>query len=268
MTPIAALSDRRYVAEQYRNADNLNARITLHRRFSTNPYGWIRWVFDQLHIPTQCRILELGSGPGDLWLENLDRIPALWTITISDSSPGMAHQARRNLAGGAHPFQFRIIDAQAIPYKNESFDVVIANHMLYHVPDKDRVFSEIHRVLKAGGRFYASTIGWNHIRELGELISRFDPDLASWGWRSPDSFLLENGAAQIAKRFTQVELRRYADSLIVTEAAPLVDYLLSGRIETAVENREKFAKFVERELVDCGGAFHVTKDSGLFEAVR
>ena len=268
MTPIAALSDRRYVAEQYRNADNLNARITLHRRFSTNPYGWIRWVFDQLHLPTRCRILELGSGPGDLWLENLDRIPALWSITISDSSPGMVRQARRTLVGRAHPFQFRIIDAQAIPYKKESFDVVIADHMLYHVPNRGRVFSEIHRVLKAGGRFYASTIGRNHIRELGELIGRFDPDLASWGWRSPDSFLLENGAAQLSQQFTQVSLRRYEDSLIVTEAAPLVDYLLSGRIETAVENRDKLAKFVERELADCGGAFHVTKDSGLFEAVR
>jgi ubiquinone/menaquinone biosynthesis C-methylase UbiE len=268
MTPIAALSDRRYVTEQYRNADKFDVRITLHRRFSTNPYGWLRWVFDQLHLPPQCRILELGSGPGDLWLENLDRIPEGWELTLSDYSTGMAAQARRNLAHQSYPFKFMTIDAQAIPYKNKTFDAVIADHMLYHVPEKSRAFSEIHRILKAGGRFYASTIGQGNLRELADLLSKFDDNLSAWGWHSPDTFLLENGAAQLAKRFTQVDLRRYADSLIVTEAAPLVDYLLSSRIETAVENREKFVKFVERELEDCGGAFHVTKDSGLFEAVR
>ena len=64
--------DQEYLKQEYRDATNLNARIRLHQRFSLNPYGWLRWVFDQLDLPSECRILELGCGPGNLWLENLD----------------------------------------------------------------------------------------------------------------------------------------------------------------------------------------------------
>jgi ubiquinone/menaquinone biosynthesis C-methylase UbiE len=170
-------------------------------------------VFDQFRLPPESRILELGGGSGQLWLENLDRIPSHWEIAISDFSSGMIRQARQNLAGRARPFSFSTIDAQSIPFMKETFDAVIANHMLYHIPDRPLALAEIQRVLKPGGRLYASTIGRNHMRELGELIGRFDPDLASWGWHPSDTFLLENGAAQLSQRFRRVELRRYEDSL-------------------------------------------------------
>ena len=86
---LAHKANQEYLACQYRNASNLNARIDLHQRFSTNKYGWQRWIFDQLDLPLQCRILELGCGPGNLWLENLDRIPESWDIVLSDFSAGM-----------------------------------------------------------------------------------------------------------------------------------------------------------------------------------
>ena len=58
------LADQDYVADQYQTATNLNARISLHQRFSTNRYGWFPWLFDRLRFPPQARILELGCGPG------------------------------------------------------------------------------------------------------------------------------------------------------------------------------------------------------------
>ncbi len=262
------LSDKGFVTTQYRNAGNLNARMELHRRFSTNPYGWLRWVFDQFQFLPQCRILEIGCGTGDLWRENLDRLPEGWNISLSDSSAGMMDQAFRNLSEFSHPFQFMMLDAQDLPFERESFDAVIADHMLYHVPDRKRTLGQIKRILKAGGRFFASTNGQGNLRELAELISKFDSDLSAGEWQSTDTFLLENGAAQLSPWFSQVTLRRYQDSLLVTESAPMVDYLLSGRLETAIENRTKFAEFVERELRSAGGGLPVTKDSGLFIAVR
>ena len=94
---MAGISDRRYLSDQYRDAANLNARITLHLRFSTNPYGWMRWVFDRIDLPPACRILELGCGPGGLWSENSGRIPERWRATLTDSSIGMVRRARENL---------------------------------------------------------------------------------------------------------------------------------------------------------------------------
>ena len=63
-------------------------------------------------------------------------------------------------------FTFEKIDAQSIPYRTDSFDAVIANHMLYHIPDLGKTLSEIRRVLKPEGHLYATTVGLNHMAEL------------------------------------------------------------------------------------------------------
>lgn len=88
---------RQYLTtRQYRDASNLNARGSLHARFTTNPYPWFRWLFDQLLTlaPTDACILEVGAGPASLWTENLDRLPPRWRITLTDLSDGMVAIAR------------------------------------------------------------------------------------------------------------------------------------------------------------------------------
>src|SRR5215218_2532688 len=208
------IADQSYLREQYKNAANLNDLIQLHLRFSTNPYDFHMWVFDQLKLAPDSRVLELGCGPGSLWRPNLARIPKGWQITLTDFSPGMLAEARANLVG-AHPFMFEQADAQAIPFADAGFDAVIANHMLYHVPDRAKAFTEIRRVLRPGGRFYAATNGENHLRELHELVQQFDPTLGLWNRMT---FRLENGADELAPHFQHVLLHRYESALIVTEA--------------------------------------------------
>ncbi len=263
---IAKVNDQKYLAKQYRDASNLQARLRLHQRFSVNKYGWHRWVFDQFSLPPLCRVLELGCGSGTLWLENLDRIPAGWNIILSDFSAGMLEETGRILEKRRH-FQFKIVDAQSIPYESEYFDAVIANHMLYHVPDTPKAFSEIRRVLKPGGHFYASTIGERHLSEMADLLSEFDLGLASWR-NLADSFTLENGLEQLSRWFSEVKLYRYEDALEVTEVAPLVDYILSGRVDIPGKRQTQFREFVAREMESRGGVFHVTKDSGMFASLR
>jgi ubiquinone/menaquinone biosynthesis C-methylase UbiE len=262
------ISDPEYVSEQYQDESNLNARIQLHDRFSINKYGWFPWVFDQLNLPAKSHILHLGGGTGLLWLKNLNRVPRGWDITLSDLSSGMLQEAQRNLRDRQRHFEFAVIDAQAVPFEDESFDAVIANHMLYHVPDRTKALSEIRRVLRPGGRFYASTIGQSHLRELDELMQRFDPSWEPWGADFADSFLLENGLDQLSEWFSRVTLHRYEDDLVITEAKPLVAYVLSGAAESVVTGRElEFTEFVEQELA-LHDAVYVTKDSGTFEALR
>lgn len=263
-------ADQNYLLnKQYLDASNLSARAQLHVRFSTNKQDWHHWVFDQLRIPPVARILELGAGPGWLWSNNLDRIPPDWHVTLSDFSPGMVEEQQANLGQSPHPFKYDVIDAQSIPFEDETFDAVIANHMLYHVPDRTKVFCEVRRVLKLGGRFYAATNGVSHLREMNELIHRFDPTLRIWeGFSFADTFTLENGEVQLAKHFSEVTLRRYEDALVVTEVEPLVAYILSGRGQDIIvgEQRQEFIRFVEQEMVPTG-AIVITKDTGLFEAV-
>lgn len=268
MSKVQSISDPGYVNKQYQNASNLNVRIRLHQEFSTNKYGWQRWLFDRFQIKPPCRVLELGCGAGNLWLENLDRLPDGLEIVLSDFSPGMLEQARFNLNKASTPFKFKVIDAQSIPFESQCFDVVIANHMLYHVPDIRRALLEIKRVLKPDGRFYASTIGEKHLKEMHDLMTRFDPELPSWGTLPSGSFTLDNGAEQLRQCFKNVSLERYIDSLVVTDAGLLVDYILSGRLKISPDQKSDLAKFVEKEFEENGGQFFITKESGVFESTK
>ena len=111
-------SDRPSTRSQYRDSSNLNARQQLHARFSVNQHGWHRWVFDQLVVPFAARIVELGCGPGALWVENLNRVPLDWRVTLVDLSPGMLYEARAHCPDT----DLTLADAQSIPFDDGSFD--------------------------------------------------------------------------------------------------------------------------------------------------
>lgn len=90
----SAINQTHLLKNQYHNASNLNERMALHARFSVNREGWHRWVFDQLDLPPQAHLLELGCGPGTLWAKN-QRDSQGWDILLSDFSAGMLDEARQ-----------------------------------------------------------------------------------------------------------------------------------------------------------------------------
>lgn len=133
-----ALPDPRRVSAQYANASNLDSRITLHQRFSLNEQPWHRWAFEQIKLPANARILELGCGTAALWTENRDKIPETWRITLTDMSPSMPEDANANINLDlrntlTRNFTFISTDAQAIRFGDSGFDAVIANHMKFGV---------------------------------------------------------------------------------------------------------------------------------------
>lgn len=266
---MSKFTDPQYLKDdQYRDSLNLDARVVIHQRFSTNPYGWFKWVFDHLlALPEDARILELGCGHANLWKDNVGRIPTGWSVILSDLSSGMVNAAWRNLVVTGRAFKFEEIDAQSIPYESESFDAVIANHMLYHLPDRQKGLAEIKRVLKPGGCLIATTVGARHLQEINDWLSRISGDKLSG--MSSLSFLLENGLEQLKPFFTRITLERYSDNLEVTETEPIISYLRSG-ISASELLEDEFMKLeqeLERQIGKEGRVF-ISKDSGLFMAVR
>ena len=215
-------------------------------------------------------MLELGCGPADLWRKNLHRIPDGWDITLSDFSPGMLERAQANLADNAARCHFQRIDAQDIPFPDAGFDAVIANHMLYHVPDRTLALGEIRRVLKPGGRFYATTVGEGHMVELRQWVARFaEGEAHPWRKENLPTFTLENGAEQLAPWFEDVQVFIYEDGLIITETEPLAAYIrsMSTYRDLTDETCAEIAAFVEEEIA-AQGSVQITKASGLFAARR
>jgi ubiquinone/menaquinone biosynthesis C-methylase UbiE len=255
---------------EYADASNLNVRIQLHRRFSTNKQDWYTWVYDQFDVPECCRILELGCGPGRLWRSNFDRIPSGWTIVLVDFSPGMLAEAKRNLARAAGRFIYQVADARAIPFGSGTFDAVVANHMLYHVPDVKRVLGEIGRVLRPEGRLYASTNGMGNMPELRDIVRRVAPELPFSDNLHIRRFCLENGASLLEQVFSNVVLRRYENALDITEAEPVVAYYRSTIGAGTVLTGEKVGRLrrMVQEQIDGDGSIHVSLDTGMFVATR
>jgi ubiquinone/menaquinone biosynthesis C-methylase UbiE len=259
------MNARELLREQYKDGSNLYARMRLHARFSTNRYGIFRWIFDQLKLSETARVLELGSGTAQLWMRNADRVPREWKIVLSDFSFGMLNESRANLASIERPFAIAQADAQALPFRDGIFDAVITNFMLYHVPDVPLAMREIRRVLIPDGSCCAATLGKEHLREFDELVRRFVgvPRMSS----AASHFGLENGGDLMRTAFPTVEILKYHDGLVVTEAQPLIDYLNSSvaRARANAEQENALRQHIEGEIA-ARGSIHITKDAGLFIA--
>lgn len=256
-----ALNDQSFVKEQYQDSANLDARIALHERFSTHPQDFPRWVMDQFDLPGSARILEVGCGTGMLWTKNRDRVPPGWQVTLADYSFGMLSKARSALPSAP----LANCDAQDIPLQSGCFDGVIANHMLYHVPNIDRALGEMRRILGPNGKLYAATNGLDHMHEVGTLLTELFQTEAV---QPVKPFALENGAEQLARHFKSVRRLDFPDGLVVTEVEPLVAYIMSMRLADSrgdmhIEEqvRERVAEQIQRE-----GAFRIHKSVGMFEA--
>jgi len=95
------------------------------------------------------RVLEIGCGVGTDGLQ-FARAGAIYTgIDLTDASIELA---RKNFSSAKLPGEFRIADAEALDFGDESFDLVYSHGVLHHTPDISAAVREIHRVLKPGGR--------------------------------------------------------------------------------------------------------------------
>jgi len=138
--------------------------------------------------------------------------------------------------------------------------------MISHISDKSALFSEISRILKDRGCFYAATNGSKHMAGLAELLNRFDPGMGSDYMKAggAGTFSLESGVAQLSQYFGDVKRIRYMDGLRITESKPLIDHILSGWVYLQGEREAKIKAFVEQEFVEAGGSIHIAKDAGIF----
>lgn len=263
------MSEKRLGKEQYQDSSRFNARVYLNHKFRTNKYPWPLWVFDQFEKQEGCRVLELGSGTGMLWTVNAERIPKDWEVILSDYSQGMLDETRRNLSAIEMKFEYKIINAEDIKMPDESFDIVIANHMLYHVSDREKALSEIKRVLKKNGVFYASTASVMNSHELWKLMKEFNHMHNQDSESVVKNFSLENGEEQLKKVFTDVELRNYANSLEITEVDAIVNYFLSlndikdGEVPLEQSRVSEFREFI-LEKMKPSGKISATSNSGMF----
>lgn len=253
----------RSLKTQYQNAANISARIRLHREYSVNPKGWFPWLLEQCELHEGMRILEIGCGNGALWSENREWLPEHIQVVLSDKSDGMLRDVQREL-GEDERFSYERFDCNEIPYGKAAFDLVIANHVLFYCEDIPQVLSECKRVLRPNGQFLCSTYGRNHMKEITQLVQRFNKDIVLSADCLYEHFGLENGAEILRDFFPEAEEHIYKDAIEIDEPEPLISYILSchgNQNQLLLDQYKEFCEFVSQQI---RGGFHITKEAGAF----
>lgn len=259
---------------QYKNSENFNARILIHSKYGTNKTPWPIWLFNLYKFENNATIIEFGCGNGLIWKVNSFRINSNWNILLSDFSQGMIESAKK-LIGPAGNIKYQVIDLGEYSVTEKKYTNVIANHMLYHLDNREAALEKIFEMLELNGEFYCSTIGMENMKEMKELINRFtgnDKYSEALGDIS-NRFSLENGEEQLIRYFKKIKRIEFEDSLEITDSTDLVNYVFScnnlkpGIIILPEDQKDDFKEFLDKEMAKTG-KIHITKSSGTFIAIK
>lgn len=253
------------IKEQYKNTNNLKLRKSLHEKYSVNKVGFQRWMFEQYPFRTRIKVLELGSGRGELWnyyFENDILQGYEMDITLSDFSDGMVDYLQHSYPDKR--IAIKKIDILDIPFEKDTFDLIIANSMLYHVKDIDSALSEVKRVLKKDGLFYCSTFGMNGMTQY--LYHALDELGISYNHESNISFTLQNGMQLLKQQFSKVERCDYEDALAIDKVEDYLEYIYSMASLQGLDRKyyDILLNYFNSKKVN--GYLHVPKEYGMFVA--
>ncbi len=265
--PTAYRNNSQYLStRQYQDSGNLSSRIQIHQKFSTGQQNWYDFVFELAAIKAEANVLELGCGSGLLWRYGMNRLSETNRIALSDLSPGMIKDAANALLGDTR-FHFVCMDSMNVSFPAASFDLIIANHMLYHVPSITQVLGQVSELLKPGGRFMAATNGPEHMIDLDLLLEKFSHKLDKSHGMSSD-FNLLNGEKQLRQFFSTIELHIYSSDLWVTNAQLLTNYAYSTPLvkeQLGSEGKPEMTAFFKRRIDHYGGIL-IRKQTGVYLA--
>ena len=253
------MNDPEKVKKMYVNKDTLSTRVNIHK-YSTNKYGWNNWIFDKYKLDENINILDIGCGTSDIWIGKEKELPEKINIILSDISPLLIEKAKEKLKENTK-FIFQVLDIQNIPFEDKKFDIIIANHMLYHVPNISKALAEVKRVLKNDGTFYATTIGKNHMREIMEIYKKYEQKV-KFSYSNELSFLLDSGKDILSRYFTKIKQKRYSDTLEVADINSIMNYIVSYN-EVPKEILDEIQQIIENEIKE-KGVFKIEKDSGIY----
>jgi SAM-dependent methyltransferase len=257
--------DQQYLREvQYGSGAKLDVRASLHHRFGTSPEPFPAFEAAFVAWSDALDVLECGCGTGRFW--DTPSLPRTMRLTLTDLSDGMVSEALlRTQRHGFERVEARSCDVQHLPFADASFDVVIANHMLYHVPDPDLAVAELARVVRADGVVLVATNGYGHMGEINAAIAEV---FGSHEERLYEVFGIDTGERRLREGFASIVWHAFDNDLVVDDPAAVVAYGLSFPPgEQATESqRAAFDAAVRARFVD--GTLRIRTRTGVFVCRR
>ncbi|MBM2619863.1 methyltransferase domain-containing protein [Actinoplanes sp. LDG1-06] len=254
MTTPRARAEAQYAS----TTSNLTARIAIYDH-RTNPQDWYTWLAERL--PLRGDVIEVGAGTGELW-NRVDPSGYDMRLTLVDFSPVMCERLRS--VPGATVLRE---DAASLPFPDASFDLLIANHMLYHLDDPEAALREFARVLRPGGRLAMGLNGTGHLAELSEIgpaIGRPDHTLRP----AHNGITVASATAYVQTLFEHVGVESYPSSLDIPDVEPVLLYLASQDRPPLTPDEEAAVRDFVESRIAADGAFRVRQNAVLITASR
>jgi ubiquinone/menaquinone biosynthesis C-methylase UbiE len=221
-------NDPKGVRQMYTTDEALRIRQETHDRYTVPAVDFPAWALNCVTWRGDERVLDVGCGPGSWYSALKTKVPNV-KYTGIDLHAGMLQN---------HPYSqgTLVADAQFLPFADHSFDVLMANHMMFHVPDIDRAIQEFRRVLRPDGIFLSTTNSVHNMPELQVLIRRAVTLLVPPGTThiqvplpSSDRFTLETGTRMLSRYFEGVVRYDLPGMLVFPSVEPVMAYLESTR---------------------------------------
>jgi phosphatidylethanolamine/phosphatidyl-N-methylethanolamine N-methyltransferase len=144
-------------------------------------YNRLERVIEDLDIPPGAQVLEVGAGTGT----SFPAYPVHCDITGIDLAPDMLARARQKIEdNGWHHFRVMEMNALDLKFADNSFDYVMAFHVVTVVPDPVRMIAEAKRVCKPNGKIVIVNHFTSDVPVLGSLTKAIDPITRWLGWRT------------------------------------------------------------------------------------
>ena len=207
------------VAAEYSDEKRLAARTRIWTEFLAGP-SVVEVAFEAVAEAQPRDVLEVGAGWGDIAVRIRDTLGT--HVIATDLSSRMATLLHERGLPAAR------VDARRLPFSDNGFDAVVANAMLYHVPDPAVAAHELARVLRPRGRLVATTFGVDHLREVWRLVG----DVAV-----EHSFSRENGGAILGSAFENVECLSVRGAVTFPDREEVRTYIASTLTRSDLADR-------------------------------
>jgi ubiquinone/menaquinone biosynthesis C-methylase UbiE len=149
------------------NHQRLEERNAKHRRFGFDPDASVRFVIEKA-LPLRGHVLDVGTGKGRFAIPLARAVTKVTTVDISAEEQRYA-RLEAEYAGVTQKIEFVLADARKLPWPAGTFDAVATWNVFHHLDDPERVFDEMLRVLKPGGKLVLADFSSSGFRLMDEI---------------------------------------------------------------------------------------------------
>ncbi|MBS4218087.1 class I SAM-dependent methyltransferase [Bacillus sp. FJAT-49711] len=267
-------TNKKSIRSIYRTGENLEAKYDVMKQYAIYKQPFEEWVVEKLNLRGNEKVLDVGAGNGRFSIPIATKLKNKSGFVIAgDLSTGVLETSYEMASKEALPMIHLKLDAEELPFLSHEFDVVMANHMLYHVGNMSRGLSEMRRIMKREGIFLATTNSDKgmpeffslHLKTMRELGIGFDHS------KNHLTFSMENGEDILRRFFDQVDKHIFDAGFVVDHPEPVLQYYMATQLYQGPFNDESikyeirnlikptFYRLTDEALRSAGGNLNISK---------